>query len=98
VLKLVFQKVAVFLAILETQALASPPVGPPPEGFTITSSTVIVCDGTVTESEKFYWTYFEGKGNLLALTAGTDAEGHPIISTMPGAGAQNAVNLFAQVP
>jgi len=81
--RLVFQKVVVLLALLGTQALASPPVGPPPEGFTITSNTLVLCDGTVTEMEKFYWTVFEGEGNLLALTEGTDAQGHPIL-VMPG--------------
>jgi hypothetical protein len=52
----------------------------------------------LTEREGFHWTYFEEEGNLGALTEGSDAEGHPIISTMPGAGTQNAMNPFGQVP
>ena len=68
---------------LATQALASPPVEQPPEGFAISSKTAILCDGTVTETEEFHWAYFEGTGNLKAVTDGSDAAGHPIIAA-PG--------------
>jgi hypothetical protein len=58
-------------------------VEPPPEGFAISSNTAILCDGTVTETEEFHWAYFEGTGNLKAVTDGSDAAGHPIIAA-PG--------------
>jgi len=42
-------------------------VEPPPEGFAISSNTAILCDGTVTETEEFHWTYFEGTGTSRRL-------------------------------
>ena len=44
-------------------------------------SEEFVCIGT--DRERFNWTYFEGEGNLKAVTDGTDVAGHPIIIT-PG--------------
>jgi hypothetical protein len=77
--KFLLLKAAVAFVVLWTQALASPPVGPPPEGFTITSDTAILCKGKVSEREKFNWTYFEGKGILRALAGGPDDSGHAIL-------------------
>lgn len=59
------------------QAMASPPVSPPPEGFVITTQTNITGDGTVTESEKFNWRYFEGVGNIGAETLAMRCQGRP---------------------
>jgi hypothetical protein len=66
--KLIVLSVVVAFAFLGTQAFASPPIKPPVEGFVIHSFTDIVCDvdatgrNSVTESESFDWTYYEGWG------------------------------------
>lgn len=60
--KLVIAALALMLVVFGAQAFASPPVAPPVEGFVITTETAIECDGTVSESESFNWTYFEGYG------------------------------------
>lgn len=60
--KVLLLSLVVSFVLLGAQAFASPPVAPPVEGFIITSFTDIDCDGDVTESENFDWTYFEGWG------------------------------------
>jgi len=66
--KVLFLSMVVAIALLGTQVFASPPITPPVEGFIIHSFTDISCDPTtsgknsVTESESFKWTYFEGWG------------------------------------
>jgi hypothetical protein len=57
--------------VFGAQAFASPPVKPPVEGFIIDSFTEIKCDGDVTESESYDWTYFEGVGVIGAVLVGT---------------------------
>lgn len=71
------------MVFLATRSFASPPVKPPPEGFVIITTTLIACEGMVTETEKFHWTYFEGTGNLKPVDEGTDVCGSPIL-TAPG--------------
>jgi len=60
--KLMLLSLVVAFALVGTQAFASPPVKPPVEGFIITSTTDISCDGDVVENESYNWTYFEGWG------------------------------------
>jgi hypothetical protein len=66
--KLMLLSLVMAVALLGTQAFASPPIQPPVEGFVIHSFTDIVCDvdangkNSVTESESFDWTYYEGWG------------------------------------
>jgi hypothetical protein len=66
--KLLVLSIVVAFAVLGAQAFASPPVAPPVEGFIIDSFTEIKCDGDVTESEIYNWQYFEGVGNIKAVT------------------------------
>lgn len=77
-----------FLA-LGAQAMASPPVSSPTEGFLITTNTEIFCTGSVTEKETFDWTYFEGTG-AIGVTSGTDSMGHALIPNGWQEGAQVA--------
>jgi len=71
--KLLMLLTIVSLALLGTQAFAVPPVENGPEGFIIHSFTDIVCDvdadgrNSVTESESFNWTYYEGWGKGVFL-------------------------------
>ncbi len=51
--------VAVALVTFGAQVMASPPVGPPKEGFLITTNTDIECFGTVEEKEAYNWTYYQ---------------------------------------
>jgi hypothetical protein len=66
--KVIMLLLVVGFALMGTQAFAVPPVENGPEGFIIHSFTDIVCDpdadgrNSVTESESFNWTYFEGWG------------------------------------
>lgn len=60
--KLFLSLMVVAFVLVGAQAFASPPIKPPVEGFVITSTTDILVDGTMTESERYNWTYFEGWG------------------------------------
>jgi hypothetical protein len=72
--------VAVLFAVLGAGAFASPPVDPPTEGFVIFSKTAVLCDGTVAESERFHWTYFETEDISVPACAGAaDPEENPIL-------------------
>jgi hypothetical protein len=71
--KLFVLSIAVLFALLGTQAFASPPVAPPVEGFIITTTTEIVCDGDVTEKEAYNWKYFEGWGKGVFFPDGIPA-------------------------
>lgn len=75
--KLYLFPIAVVFLFLGAQAMASPPVTPPPEGFIIKSETSIQADGDVTESERYNWTYFEGVGNVGAETLFMQCQGDP---------------------
>ncbi len=55
--------VAVALVTFGAQVMASPPVGPPKEGFLITTNTDIECFGTVEEKEAYNWTYYQRADN-----------------------------------
>jgi len=68
--KLFLLLMVVAVVLVGAQAFASPPIAPPVEGFVITSSTTIVADGTVTENERYNWTYFEGWGQGPFFPAG----------------------------
>jgi hypothetical protein len=61
--------VAAFL-LVGAQAFASPPIGPPVEGFVITSTIDALVDGAMTVSERYNWTYFEGWGKGPLFPAG----------------------------
>jgi hypothetical protein len=70
--------IGVVFLFLCAQAMASPPVAPPPEGFLITSETNFAGEGKLTESEKFNWRYFEGVGNIGAETVAMRCQGDPV--------------------
>jgi hypothetical protein len=67
--KLMLLSLVVGVALLGTQAFASPPIAPPVEGFIIHSFTEVVVDpgpdgtNSFSESESFNWTYYEGWGS-----------------------------------
>jgi len=83
--------IAVAFVALASQSMAVTPVTPQKEPLPFTTETLIECDGTVRVSENYNWTYYEGQGNLLASTSGTDVAGHPIIITP---GFQKAAAIF----
>jgi len=88
--------IAVAFVALASQSMASPPVDPvtpQKEALPFTTETLIECDGSVSVSENYNWTYYEGQGNFSASTSGTDAAGHPIIITP---GFQEAASIFYQ--
>jgi hypothetical protein len=59
------------------------------------TETFIRCDGSVEQSEDYYWFYPEGEGNFSAVTSGTDDQGHAIIVT-PGYQKASAISYEQQ--
>ena len=60
--KLFMLSIVVMLALVGAQVFASPPVPPPVEGFIIQTTTDIIVDGSMTEKQRYDWTYFDGWG------------------------------------
>jgi len=65
------------------QSIAGAQVTSPKNPPAFMSEIFILCDGSVSQGEEYYWFDTQGEGNFSAVTSGTDAEGHAIIVT-PG--------------
>ena len=76
IIKMVGLLVLVAAFGLANTAVASPPVPPPVEGFSINTDTIIDCFGTVVENDAFTWTYGTGNFDVTTMTMGaTDSAG-----------------------
>ena len=75
--------VAFVVVTIAAQSIANAQVTSPKGTPGFISETFIRVDGSVSQSEKYYWSFSEGEGNFSAVTSGTDDQGHAIIVT-PG--------------